>query len=593
MSKTPVLFVPGLGGSFHLLVLLDWSGPTLSGWDFPPFVDYGKTFVDTMVRAGFTRNRDLFVAFYDWRMSVSDSANSYLIPWIDRARKQSGSEKVVLVGHSMGGLVARSYIQSSVYRGDVARLITLGTPHRGAADAYYPWEGGEMNWDPVANAVFSVYLWYLQHAHPFQTRLNRLNTIRTQAPGVRDLLPLYDYLQNQAAPPVVSPYQQMRERNLLGELMLSPVELNQLLARAPLTTICGTGFTTLQSIVVGSPPAPPEDPPLFVDGAPAGTATTGAGDGTVLLISASVDDPRVRNLPPLPLVHESLPDRAVAQVLTELNVAPPAAVAAPAPVQRLVIMTASPIDLTVELPSSVPAVLSDGAIAPWRPGRRVKAKNYGHRGKHLNMVVIPAPATGTYNVRLRGTATGTYALGALIVRAQDTTAMPAGPAILSMDGAGADAKPVLTTPINTVSGQVVAETELRYQVVYTTNTEAPQVLFDVGATTRDALVRLSTAIVAPAPMVLGEQDTASQVQAVLSDADAPAELRATVSAALMQHDTAATQQLVESLRSADVATLRLIIRVAEEVLAPVDQQLALGLLEQLRQVVELSNENEE
>jgi Lecithin:cholesterol acyltransferase len=79
MSKTPVLFIPGLGGSFHLLVLLDWSGPTLSGWDFPPFVDYGKTFVDTMVHAGFTRNRDLFVAFYDWRKSVSDSANSYLI----------------------------------------------------------------------------------------------------------------------------------------------------------------------------------------------------------------------------------------------------------------------------------------------------------------------------------------------------------------------------------------------------------------------------------------------------------------------------------------------------------------------------------
>src|SRR6266545_1974555 len=270
-----------------------------------------------------------------------------------------------------------------------------------------------MNWDPVANAVFAVYLWYLQHVHPFQTQLNRLNTIRTQAPGVRDLLPLYDYLQNQTTPPALTPLQQMRERNLLGNLMLSQAGLNQLLTRAPLTTICGTGFTTIQSIVIGSPPAPPEDPPRFVDGAPFGTATTGAGDGTVLLISASVDDPRVDNLPPLPIAHEALPDKATVQVLTELNVAPPASVAAPAPAPRLVIMTASPIDLTVELPSSVPAVLSDGAIAPWRRGRLVKAKNYGHRGKHLNMVVIPAPATGTYNVRLRGTATGTFALGAL------------------------------------------------------------------------------------------------------------------------------------------------------------------------------------
>src|SRR5215212_5203280 len=209
MSKTPVIFVPGLGGSFNLLVLLDWSAPTLSGWDFPPFVDYGKTFVDTCVRAGYTRDRDLFVAFYDWRKSVGDSANNYLIPWIDRARKQSGSEKVVLVGHSMGGLVARSYIQGSAYRSDVERLITLGTPHRGAADAYYPWEGGAMNWDPVANAVFGVYLWYLAHAHPFQSRLNQLHTIRTQAPGVRDLLPLYDYVQNQATPPAITACQKM------------------------------------------------------------------------------------------------------------------------------------------------------------------------------------------------------------------------------------------------------------------------------------------------------------------------------------------------------------------------------------------------
>ncbi len=593
MSKTPVVFVPGLGGSFHLLVLLDWSAPTLNGWDFPPFVDYGHTFVDTLVRAGFTRNRDLFVAFYDWRKSVSDSANNYLIPWIDRARKQSGSEKVVLVGHSMGGLVARSYIQSSTYRGDVERLITLGTPHRGAADAYYSWEGGEMNWDPVANAVFAVYLWYLQHVHPFQTQLNRLNTIRTQAPGVRDLLPLYDYLQNQTTPPALTPLQQMRERNLLGNLMLSQAGLNQLLTRAPLTTICGTGFTTIQSIVIGSPPAPPEDPPRFVDGAPFGTATTGAGDGTVLLISASVDDPRVDNLPPLPIAHEALPDKATVQVLTELNVAPPASVAAPAPAPRLVIMTASPIDLTVELPSSVPAVLSDGAIAPWRRGRLVKAKNYGHRGKHLNMVVIPAPATGTYNVRLRGTATGTFALGALVVSPRDTAPGMAAPAILSADGAGNVAKPVLTTPISTVRGQVAAETELRYQIVYAADTEAPQVLFDVGATTRDALVRLSTAVVAPPSMVLGDEETAPQVQAVLSSADAPDALRATVGAALLQHDTAATQQLVESLRSADVATLRLLMGVVEEVLGPRDRRLAHGLSEQLRQVVELGIENEE
>jgi triacylglycerol lipase len=50
---------------------------------------------------------------------------------IDAVLAESGAERVLLVGHSMGGLVARAYLQ----RFDparVARLVTLGTPHQGS-----------------------------------------------------------------------------------------------------------------------------------------------------------------------------------------------------------------------------------------------------------------------------------------------------------------------------------------------------------------------------------------------------------------------------------------------------------------------------
>src|SRR4051812_35533575 len=104
MPKTPVVLVPGLAGSLNLTVLLDWRGPTLIGWDFPPFIDCVKRYLDTFTRAGYTRDLDLFVAFYDWLKSVSDSATNYLTPWIDRARSRSGQNKVILVAHSMGGL---------------------------------------------------------------------------------------------------------------------------------------------------------------------------------------------------------------------------------------------------------------------------------------------------------------------------------------------------------------------------------------------------------------------------------------------------------------------------------------------------------
>lgn len=54
---------------------------------------------------------------------------------IEAIRGVTGAERVVLVSHSMGGLVARAYLRR--FGGArVARLITLGTPHHGSVLAY-------------------------------------------------------------------------------------------------------------------------------------------------------------------------------------------------------------------------------------------------------------------------------------------------------------------------------------------------------------------------------------------------------------------------------------------------------------------------
>ena len=51
----------------------------------------------------------------------------------------TGAKKVDIVAHSAGGLAARAYLQGALpgveYRDDVDRLITIGTPHLGAAVA--------------------------------------------------------------------------------------------------------------------------------------------------------------------------------------------------------------------------------------------------------------------------------------------------------------------------------------------------------------------------------------------------------------------------------------------------------------------------
>jgi hypothetical protein len=64
---------------------------------------------------------------YDWRLSSSTNADSL-------ASYLAGDNNVVLIAHSMGGLVASAYLaKGTSFRNKVQKLITFGTPYLGAA----------------------------------------------------------------------------------------------------------------------------------------------------------------------------------------------------------------------------------------------------------------------------------------------------------------------------------------------------------------------------------------------------------------------------------------------------------------------------
>ena len=46
-------------------------------------------------------------------------------------KQQTGAQQVILIAHSMGGLVSRAYIEGPEYGNDVQALFTLGSPHAG------------------------------------------------------------------------------------------------------------------------------------------------------------------------------------------------------------------------------------------------------------------------------------------------------------------------------------------------------------------------------------------------------------------------------------------------------------------------------
>ena len=103
--------------------------------------DQYQTLINDLLACGFNEEKQtLIVCAYDWRKDNVQSAN-VLAGHIDAAVTRYGANsEISLIAHSMGGLISRYYLESGKFNerrgfGNVRRLITLGTPHTGAARA--------------------------------------------------------------------------------------------------------------------------------------------------------------------------------------------------------------------------------------------------------------------------------------------------------------------------------------------------------------------------------------------------------------------------------------------------------------------------
>jgi pimeloyl-ACP methyl ester carboxylesterase len=85
----------------------------------------------------------------------------------DYLRRHVRGGRIDLVCHSLGGLVARVYLQELGGSRRVDRCVTLGTPHRGTYNSYWAWSrvGAELR--------------------PDSPLLSRLQASRSNASGVR------------------------------------------------------------------------------------------------------------------------------------------------------------------------------------------------------------------------------------------------------------------------------------------------------------------------------------------------------------------------------------------------------------------------
>ena len=108
----------------------------------------------------------------------------------------TGAQRVVLIGHSMGGLVARAYLRRFGGR-RVAHLVTLGTPHHGSVLAYlFPGRS----------------LAQLRPGNPWLAALNR----EENAPAPAPITSIWSWHDSMVAPQVSAVLDQADNVALLG-----------------------------------------------------------------------------------------------------------------------------------------------------------------------------------------------------------------------------------------------------------------------------------------------------------------------------------------------------------------------------------------
>jgi hypothetical protein len=89
---------------------------------------------------GLIEGQNFYPFPYDWRRDnrlIARQLESKAMDWLRHWRASSGNAdaKLVLIGHSMGGLVSRYFIECLGGWQVTRTLMTLGTPHRGSLNA--------------------------------------------------------------------------------------------------------------------------------------------------------------------------------------------------------------------------------------------------------------------------------------------------------------------------------------------------------------------------------------------------------------------------------------------------------------------------
>lgn len=393
----PVIIVPGILGSWKLTDNGDWKMD-------PVFHTYDSLY-DTFKDNGYTEDVDLFTFPYQWRDDNEKTAD-LLKKMIQAITDNTGWPKVDIVAHSMGGLVARQYIESDDYQNDIDQLIMLGTPNIGAPEDYLTWEGGEI--PPSNSSIARLGLWYIFYQEAKEFGFDNVFDYLHKKPieSVQQLLPDCDYLYDVSLDKLrsYSSDEHYPKNSFLDKLNLATnlEKLNEV----SVTNIIGKlgENTTIDEIKVGKPSI--DEDSIWAHGEPIEDAYTKSdGDGTVPLRSAQgvPYDEEVE----INSSHMNLPGNAKDIAYKELTGYSPKNDVLFMPTdKRLFFFALSPIDIQIIAPDGVHWIGKN--INGLDKDNQIKGAYYTGYDTENEFATIPNPEDGEYQIVTEGTGNGEY-----------------------------------------------------------------------------------------------------------------------------------------------------------------------------------------
>ncbi|WP_026477741.1 lipase family alpha/beta hydrolase [Alkaliphilus transvaalensis] len=286
IQKNPIIFLPGLMGSMGGDMI-----PGLGPWSFGIAKWVYDPIIDGLENIGYRKEQNLFICYYDWRKSTEEIVETYLLPTIERLRKKYPHQPIDIICHSMGGVVARRYLQGDYYKGDVERFVMMGTPNKGSIDAYYLWSTGTLipaKKKSLQTILYKGYLWIMTKFLNIPMGLKDLDKLHYSFQGLGDLLPANNYgdflcIDEGNNTWVRIPRKYMKYKNTTLDKLNNEIDLLKGRVKE-IYCFAGTGFTTNHLLVLDQQELTQRGNEVITD-----IITTDEGDSTVTIDSASID----------------------------------------------------------------------------------------------------------------------------------------------------------------------------------------------------------------------------------------------------------------------------------------------------------------